>query len=68
MIDIIYIQDECNDWVYASKVILAELTGDESLVDIEPPTREIAKSSTDDQIEWPDISLEKRKVKYWDEE
>ncbi len=68
MIDIIYIQDECNDWVYASKVILAELTGDESLVDIEPPTREITKSSTNDQPEWPDISSEKRKVKYWDEE
>lgn len=68
MIDIIYIQDECNDWVYASKVILAELTGDESLVDIEPPTREITKSSANDQPEWPDISSEKRKVKYWDEE
>jgi hypothetical protein len=54
--------------VYASKVILAELTGDESLVDIEPPTREITKSSTNDQPEWPDISSEKRKVKYWDEE
>ncbi len=54
--------------MYASKVILAELTGDESLVDIEPPTREITKSSANDQPEWPDISSEKRKVKYWDKE
>ena len=56
------VQDECNDWIYASKVVLAELTGDESIIDTDPPKREIAKPSTKDQLDWPDTSTERRKV------
>ncbi|CAF1214104.1 unnamed protein product [Rotaria sordida] len=55
------LQDECNDWIYASKVLLAELTGDESIIDTGPPKREIEKPSTKDQSDWPDISTERRK-------
>jgi hypothetical protein len=45
------IQDECNDWIYASKVILVELTGDDSLVDTRPPVREIVIPSNQDESE-----------------
>lgn len=59
----IFLQDECNDWAYASKVILAELTGDESIIDTPAPKREIAKPSTRDQSEWPDSGSARRRVK-----
>ncbi|UJR32075.1 hypothetical protein I4U23_019543 [Adineta vaga] len=56
------IEDECNDWVYASKVILAELTGDESLVDIPPPTREVPKTLTKDELTSSEVPSEKSKI------
>ncbi len=62
----LYIQDECNDWVYASKVILAELTGDESIIDTGPPKREVDKTLIKDQLDWHDSSLERRKVNFKD--
>ncbi|CAF3662745.1 unnamed protein product [Rotaria sp. Silwood1] len=61
VLDLKRMQDECNDWIYTSKVLLAELTGDEGIVDTGPPKREIEKPSTKDQSDWPDMSTERRK-------
>ncbi|CAF3964124.1 unnamed protein product [Rotaria sp. Silwood2] len=61
VLDLKRMQDECNDWIYTSKVLLSELTGDESIVDTSPPKREIEKPSTKDQSDWPDMSTERRK-------
>jgi hypothetical protein len=47
-------------------VILAELTGDESIVDIPPPKREVTKPSAKDQTEWSDSGSRRRKVKEFD--
>jgi hypothetical protein len=46
---------------------LAELTGDESIVDTGPPKREIAVTSTKDQMDWPDLSEGRRKVNHLEE-
>ncbi|CAF0912480.1 unnamed protein product [Adineta ricciae] len=61
VLDLKRMQDECNDWVYASKVILTELTGDESLVDIPPPIREVAKTSAKDEQISLDVTSKKPK-------
>ncbi|CAF3331691.1 unnamed protein product [Rotaria socialis] len=61
VLDLKRMQDECYDWIYTSKILLAELTNDESLVDTSPPKREVERPSTKDQSDWPDISSERRK-------
>ena len=35
---------------------------DESIIDTAPPKREIAKPQNKDQLDWPDLSSEQRKV------
>lgn len=60
VLDLKRMQDECNDWIYASKVILSELTGDETFVDSTPPKREVPKSRPD-HPDWTDESSERRK-------
>jgi hypothetical protein len=47
-------------------VILAELTGDDSIVDTGPPKREVAKPPTKDHVEWRASALERRKVNYFE--
>ena len=47
-------------------MILVELTGDESIVDTQPPKREIAKPSAKDQSEWPESESVRRRVREFD--
>ncbi len=47
-------------------MILAELTGDDSIVDTGPPKREVAKPPTKDHVEWRASALERRKVNYFE--
>ncbi|CAF1239746.1 unnamed protein product [Adineta steineri] len=61
VLDLKRMQDECNDWVYSSKVILTDLTGDESYVDIPAPIREVPKIGESDQSDWSEASKEKPK-------